>query len=419
MIRTCARWIAGILALAFCTAAQAQTLERYAGGARLANSPGLLTPLMPGELALAPGGRLFVIHDADGSIYRFDPATRTATLMPDEGTEFPGWPPVYYGFSDLTVDTAGFVYGREHNDSIRVLDIPHGGDEFFAGSDYSPTNTHCNGLPWNPARFGSVDDMATLPGRRVVVADAVENLICILRQGDDPYGVASSSSVLAGTGAAGFAGDGGPASDATFRAPQSIATDAQGNVYVADTGNFRIRKFSAADLWMLGNIETIAGDGIEGFNGDGIPATSAQITDARFLTVDAAGNVFFFDQFNRRVRRVDAASGLISTVAGDGSWDYAGADDGALATSAGLPEISGLVAHPDGGLYLSERFNRRVRRVDLATGVIETVLGNGTTNWCGDGPRLKTCVDMPEALATDAQGNVYFADMGNALVRRI
>jgi hypothetical protein len=420
MIRTCARWIAGIFVLALCTSAQAQTLERYAGGARLADSPGDLTPVLPGELALGPdGGRIFVIHDTDGSIYRFDPVTRTATVMPQEGTEIPGWPPVFSWFNDLAVDDAGFVYGRQYGASIRVLDLTTGQDEFFANSDYYSQNTHCNGQPFYPARFGSVDDLATLPGRRVVIANGVENLVCILEQAYDPYGARASSRVLAGTGSAGFSGDGGPAYEATFNRPQSIATDAQGNVYVADNGNFRIRRFSAADVWMPGNIETIAGTGEEGFNGDGIPATAAQITDVRYLTVDAAGNLYFFDQYNRRVRRVDAASGLISTVAGDGSWDYAGADDGELATSAGLPEVSGLLVHPDGGLYVSERFNHRVRRVDLATGIVETVLGNGTMNWCGDGPRLKTCVDLPEALASDAQGNLFFADMGNALVRRI
>lgn len=93
MIRTCARSIAGVLVLALCTAAaQAQTLERYAGGARISNSPALQTPVMPGEIALAPDGRMFIIHDADGSIYRFDPATQTVTLMPEESTEFPSPP---------------------------------------------------------------------------------------------------------------------------------------------------------------------------------------------------------------------------------------------------------------------------------------------------------------------------------------
>src|SRR5262245_14654403 len=93
MIRMCARSFAGVLILALCATAQAQTLERYAGGARLVNSPGLQTPLTPGEIALAPDGRLFVMHDQDGSIYRFDPATQTATLMPEEEVSPPGWPP--------------------------------------------------------------------------------------------------------------------------------------------------------------------------------------------------------------------------------------------------------------------------------------------------------------------------------------
>ncbi len=417
--------ILGGLCLVVVTAAQAQTIERYAGGARLVNSPGLQTPLIPGEIALAPDGRLFVMHDADGSIYRFDPATRTATLMPEEEVvppdwpPNPGWPPVHKWFNDVTVDDAGNVYARQGN-SIRKL--MNGYDYFFAGSDYSSQNTLCNGSPWYPARFGSIDDMATLPGGRVIIANGAENLLCILEQGwstTDP--TAADSRVFAGRsyGFAGFEGDGGPAEQALFRHPQSIATDAQSNVYVADTGNFRIRKFSAADVWMLGNIETIAGTGEEGYNGDGIPATSAQITEAKYLTADEAGNIYFYDTYNRRVRRVDGSTGLISTVAGNGEWGYAGADDGSPATSAALPDVGGLALGVDGGLYISERFNHRLRRVDLATGLIETVLGNGTTNYCGDGPRLQTCIDLPEALAVDAQGNVYVAEMGNGIVRKV
>jgi len=418
MIRTCARWTAGILVLALCTSAQSQTLERYVGGARLANSPGLLTPIAPGEIALAPDGRIYVIQETDGSIYRYDPATRTATLLPDEGTDFPGWPPVYHYFQDVTADGAGNVYARMGN-SIRKLDLVHGGDEFFAGSDYSSQNTQCNGVPFYPARFGSVDDMATLPGDRVVIANGFENLICILR-GGDPNDPRASSMVFAGApGGPGFAGDGGPPGQARFSNPRSITTDALGNVYIGDTGNYRIRKFSAADVWAPGNIDTIAGTGVEGYNGDGIPATSAQITEAQFLAADGAGNLYFYDHFNWRVRRVDGATGLISTVAGNGDGGWSGPDDGELATSGALPELAGMVVGADGGLYLSERQNHRVRRVDLATGIVETVLGNGTMNWCGDGPRLKTCVDMPEALATDSLGNLYFADMGNGLVRKV
>ena len=419
MNRTCVRWIAGSLVLALCTSAQAQTLERFVGGARLSNSPGLLTPITPGEMSLAPDGRIYVVQDNDGSLYRYDPATGTATLLPEEeGGEFPGWPPVYRYFQDVTADAAGNVYGRMGN-SIRKLDLEHGGDDFFAGSDYYPQNTYCNGTPFYPARFGSIDDMATLPGDRVVIANGFENLVCILR-GGDPSDPRASSMVFAGTpGGSGFSGDGGPPEQALFRNPRSIATDALGNVYIGDTGNYRIRRFSAADVWALGNIETIAGTGVEGYNGDGIPATDAQITEALFLTADAAGNLYFYDHFNWRVRRVDGATGLITTVAGNGDGGWSGPDDGEPATSGALPELAGLVLGMDGGLYLSERHNQRVRRVDLATGIIGTVLGNGTTNFCGNGPRLQTCLDMPEALASDAQGNVYFAEVGNGLVRKV
>ena len=417
MNRTCARSIAGLLLLAVGVGAHAQTLERYAGGARLTNSASLLTPISPGELALAPDGRLFVIDAYDGNLFRFDPANATATLMPEESTEMPGWPAAYSYFRDVTVDSNGKVYAAWEGPHIRVLDLVNGGDEAFAGSDYSSQNTQCDGTPFYPARFGSVDDMATLPGGKVVIANGAENRICILEAGwDDPR---AYSHMLAGSGVAGFGGDGGQPQDATFNNPRSIATDSAGNVYVADTGNFRIRKFSATDPWMPGNVETIAGTGVEGYNGDGIPATSAQITDASFLTADDAGNVYFFDRFNYRVRRVDGSTGLITTVAGNGDWNHAGADDGEPATSAGLADIAGLVVHPDGGLYISERENLRVRRVNLATGAIQTVLGNGTMNYCGEGPRLQTCFDNPSALAIDAQGNVYVADKGNQLVRRI
>ena len=404
--------ILGGLCLVVVTAAQAQTLERYAGGARLTDSPSLQTPVNPGAIALGPDGKLFVIHETDGRIYRFDPATQTATLMPEEDPEFPNWPPAYSYFFNLTVDAAGAVYAVQGN-SIRKLDLENGGDEHFAGSDYNPQNTHCSGTQWNPARFGSIDDVAALPSGQIIIANGFENLICMA----DEWG----SRILAGRweGSAGFEGDGGPPDQARFRSPQSVATDTAGNVYVADTGNYRIRKFSAADEWMPGNIETIAGTGVEGYNGDDIPATSAQITEAVHLTADAAGNVYFYDRFNHRVRRVDGTTGLISTVAGNGEWGYAGPSDGGQATSAGLSEVSGLSLHPDGGLYISEQFNYRLRRVDLATGVINTVLGNGTTGFCGDGPRLQTCFDIPEGLSVDAQGNVYIADMGNRLVRKI
>jgi len=141
MIRTCAHAVAGLLLLVAGTASQAQTLERYAGGARLTNSASLLTPISPGELALAPDGRLFVIDAYDGNIFRFDPANATATLMPEESTEMPGWPSAYAYFHDLAVDSAGKLYASREGPHIRVLDLVNGGDEAFAGSEFYGQNT--------------------------------------------------------------------------------------------------------------------------------------------------------------------------------------------------------------------------------------------------------------------------------------
>lgn len=406
------RPLAGFLVLAtLIPAAQAQTIERYAGGGRLVDSPGHLTPIFPSEIAVAPDGRLFFIHAAEGNIYRYDPTTQTATIMPEEEPGSPHWPPVYSYFRDLTVDAAGTVYAVQGGSTIRRL-LANGHDEHFAGGGSSSGGSQCSGTQWYPATFGSIDDIAALPSGRILLANASENMICLIDQG-------GSSQRLAGQwGSGGFDGDGGNAHEARFNAPRSIATDGAGHIYVADSGNHRIRKFSFDDYnWTLGDIHTIAGTGVPGYNGDDIPAETAQITEPQFLTVDGAGNVYFYDRFNNRVRRVDGSTGLISTVAGNGNWGYTG--DGGPATSASLSEVSGLVIHPDGSLYISDAFNYRVRRVDPVTGVIDAVLGNGTTNFCGDGPRLQTCIDMPEALAVDAQGNVYFADLGNKRVRRI
>jgi hypothetical protein len=196
--------------------------------------------------------------------------------------------------------------------------------------------------------------------------------------------------------------------------PSAVATDPAGNVYIADAGNLRIRKVSAEERI----ITTIAGTGNPGYNGDGIPATSANITTPRALAADAAGNVFIYEASTARVRRVDASTGLISTYAGNGTIGWSG--DGGPATGASLSNVDGLTVTPNGDLYISDAGNRRLRRVANDTGFITTVLGNGTAWFCGNStPRRGSCIDTPQGIAVNAQGVVYISDSGNGRIRKV
>ena len=224
---------------------------------------------------------------------------------------------------------------------------------------------------------------------------------------------------VAGTGAEGYTGDGGPATAATL-APAHVALDAAGNLYIADPLHLRVRRVDAA----TGLITTVAGTGAEGYTGDGGPATAATLgigwDDADvFISValDAAGNLYIADPGNHVVRRVDAATGSITTVAGTGAEGYSG--DGGPATAATLiPAHVALDAA--GNLYIADPFHLRVRRVDAATGLITTVAGTGAEGYAGDGgPATDAALAYPTDVALDAAGNLYIADPGNLRVRRV
>ena len=218
-------------------------------------------------------------------------------------------------------------------------------------------------------------------------------------------------STLAGTGTAGFSGDGGQATSAQLNGPEGVAVDAQGNVYISDASNFRVRKVTAGGI-----ISTFAGTGTAGFSGDGGQATSAQISAPLFLAVDSAGNVYIPDLVNQRVRKV-TAGGVISTVAGTGTAGFSG--DGGQAISAQLHSPVGVGVDPAGNLYIADIGNERVRKV-TAGGVISTVAGTGTAGFSGDGGQaISAQINSPVGVAVDGQGSVYFADAGNLRVRKI
>jgi sugar lactone lactonase YvrE len=218
---------------------------------------------------------------------------------------------------------------------------------------------------------------------------------------------------IAGNGFAGYNGDNIAATAASLFSPQTTAYDQSGNLYFNDGNNNRIRKVNTSGL-----ISTVAGTGYAGYNGDNRAATTAYInfpTDG--ILVDAVGNMFFADTYNHRVRKVIKESGIIITVAGTGTGEYNG--DNISATSASLFYPYGIALDASGNLYIADGANNRVRKVNT-NGIITTVAGTGGSGYNGDN-RVATSATLnyPEGVAVDGAGNIYIADYNNSRVRRV
>jgi streptogramin lyase len=217
-----------------------------------------------------------------------------------------------------------------------------------------------------------------------------------------------------GTGKQGFAGDGGPASKAQLNQPFDVAFDKAGNLYFSDTFNHRIRKVDAK----TGVITTVAGNGKKGFAGDGGKATDASLNEPYGLELDADGNLYIVDRLNFCVRKVDA-KGVITTVAGTGGKKgFAG--DGGPANQAQLVEPNGLCLDNKGKLYIADVAGHRVRVVELKTGTINTLLGTGKGATAGDGGPLKDATTFgPRAVAVGPDGKLYVVERNGHCVRRV
>jgi uncharacterized protein (TIGR03437 family) len=226
------------------------------------------------------------------------------------------------------------------------------------------------------------------------------------------------SSTIAGTpGTAGYAGDTGPATAALLSSPLAVAVDSKGNLYISDYGNNLIREVYASN----GTIQTIAGTSTPGYSGDGGPATSAQFALAHSLAFDAAGNLYIADAPNARIRMINPA-GIISTFAGNGTFGYAG-DDGPAA-EATLYYPVGVTVDSAGNVYIADYGNWTVRKVSAATGNITTVAGVGYPGFedfpgTGGGPATKALLGLPYAVAVDESGNLFIADIGTSSILKV
>ena len=226
-------------------------------------------------------------------------------------------------------------------------------------------------------------------------------------------------STIAGNGNPSYTGDGGLAVNATLSTPASVALDGAGDLYIADSGNNAIRRIVLA----TGIITTVAGNGTPGATGDGGQATAAQLNNPVGITVDAAGNLYIADNFNHKIREVSTA-GVISTIAGNGTTQANGAGsysgDGGPATQAGLNYPYGVALDQAGNIYIPDSGNNRIREVNAATQIITTYAGNGTLGSAGDsGAATQANLYSPSGVAFDPAGNLYIADTQNNRIRKV
>ena len=217
---------------------------------------------------------------------------------------------------------------------------------------------------------------------------------------------------FAGNGNMTFSGDGGPATAASLNLPRGLAINSAGGVYISDTGNSRVRLVSPAGI-----ISTVAGNGSYGATGDGGQATNASFSDVTDIALDAAGNLYIADASNHRIRKV-TPGGIVTTVAGTGVQGSSG--DGGLAINATLNRPISVALDSAGNLYICDSSNHNVRRVSLASGMIAPYAGNGTAAFSGDGGLATAAsLNFPLGVATDKYGYLYIADSGNNSIRRV
>lgn len=307
------------------------------------------------------------------------------------------------GPAGVAVDSSGNIYIATYADNrIRKVASSNGNISTFAGN--SGYGFAGDGGPATSAQLSAPRGICLDSSGNLYLADRWNNRIRKISGGN--------ISTIAGNGQANFGGDNGLATAAQLSAPDGVAVDNAGNLYISDFLNNRVRMVSPAGI-----ITTYAGNGLSGFSGDGGLATSAQLSQPAGLAVDAAGNLYIADSNNSVVRKV-TPSGVISTVAGTGgSQGYAG--DGSAATAAKMMAPFGVALDSSGNLYIAD-FYGWIREVTASTGVISTIAGNGSVGYSGDGgPATAAQFYYPVGVAADIFGNVYVADSNNGAVRMI
>ena len=362
----------------------------------------------PSGIAVDAGGNLYIADTFNSRIRKVTTAGTISTIAGDGSPTFGGdggaASAAKLNFpAGIALDGNGNLYFADSaNNRIRkiaggnISTVAGNGTAGFVGDGGAATDAEFRS-PWGVA----VDST----GANLYIADRLNNRIRKVSGGN--------ISTLAGNGTGGYSGDGGAAASAKLFTPHGVAVDAAGNVYIADTQNNRLRKVAASD----GIITTLAGSGAAAFGGDGGPAANAALNYVPDVSIDGNGNLYLSDQHNHRVRKINVADGKIATLAGNGSEGYSG--DGGPATSAQLGSYLYVASDAVGNVYISDTNNHRVRK--LATdGTITTVAGNGSDGYGGDaGPATAAQLSSPNGIALDGNNNLYIADTNNHRIRKL
>ncbi len=391
-------------------------ITTVAGGSSFAGDGGRAESawlFYPAKVAMDNDGNLYIADTYHHRIRRVSASTGIITTV--AGTGFvdgsgDGGPAVLAGLAfpfGIAVDSAnGLLIVDTLTSRIRRVDADTGVITTVAGNGTDGYTG--NGGPARSASLTAPYAVVADASGSFFIADTGNNCI---RKVEAGTGVITT---VAGNGTAGYSGDGGPAANATMSEPCGLALDAEGNLFIADTGNYRVRRVDASTQI----IRTVAGNGILGVYGDGGPASAANLARPYGVALGSNGDLLVVDTGSNRVRKVDAATGIIQTVVGNGYPGYSG--DGGSAISAQLMAPTGIVVDGAGNYYIADFFNHRVRRVAAATGIISTMVGVGTQGLSGDnGPAGAAQLMGPYGTAVDTAGNVYIADTFNNRIRKI
>ncbi len=382
------------------TATNAQIITTVAGGGVGDGLAATLAPIYePIETAIDADGNIYIADNKNNRIRKVTAATGIITTVVGTGTAVfsgDGGPATAASLNSplgVTVDAAGNIYINDLY-RIRKVTAATGIISTVAGNGSYPSGFSGDGGPATAASLDNVGGVAVDAAGNIYFANFYR-----IQKVTASTGIIST---VAGNGTQGFSGDGGVATSATLSIPAGVAVDAAGNIYIADSGNNRIRKVTAA----TGIISTVAGNGTNGFSGDGGVATLATLNNPRRLAVDTAGNIYFAD--NYRIRKVTAATGIISTVAGNGTNGFSG--DGGAATTAAFYS-DGVSVDASGNIYITDSTNSRIRKVTAATGIITTVAGNGSVTYnCDNCAATTATLNNSSLVALDGTGNIYITD---------